>query len=221
MLIDYFSERYVFSEGNVLLSVLFYLLAALVALVLRYLAQARCRKKNGVATPIHHTILDEGASALWNIAFFLLTGCLKGTVKESNRTADRKINYKIFAAQTMAVFAGAAVSFLLYTVFQLLLSLTGAEVWGIFLLASKALTGANLSLLIFSCIPLPGSDADVYLRKNELGKKGKAFRKNEVWPFFIFCILGLLLACIAFPIGGRYYSLSSLISLFPIFLIGG
>ncbi len=221
MFIDYFSERSVYAGGNFVLAVIFYFSAALIALLLRYYAQARCRKKNGVATPIHHTILDEGASALWNVLFFLLTGCLKGTVRETHRTAKEDINRKIFITETVAVFGGAALSFLLYTVFQLLLSVTGADIWGIFLLATEALTAAHMSLLIFTCLPLPGSDADVYLRKGELSKRGKAFRRNGVWPFFLFCILGLFLSCFALPVKGQYYSLSSIITLFPIFLIGG
>ncbi len=221
MLIDYLTGRFCFSDGNLILTLLFYTLAAAVALTLRYLGQARCRKKNGVATPIHHTILDEGAAFVWNILFFLVTGCLKGAVQECYRTENRTVNRKIFFAQFRFILYGGAGSFFLYTVFQLFASLVGGGVWQILLLAAKALTCAHISLLVSTLLPLPCSDADVYLRKGELSKRGIAFRRNGVWPFFVFCILGLVLACTVIPVGGREFSLSSLLTLFPIFLIGG
>lgn len=222
MLIDFLTERYCFSESDPVISVILYILAATVALILRYWGQARCRAKHGKGSPFWRTLLQCGQATLWAIAFFAVTGCLKGPISTEDKTDDRNLNRKIFLAGIRYTGLGTVGSFLLYTVLQLLASLIGGTVWPILLLAAKALTGANLSLLWFSVLPLPGSDAEIYLRKKEFGPKGTAFRKNGTWPFFLFCVIGLLLACITVPLSdGRICSLSGIMTLFPVLLIGG
>lgn len=223
MLIDFLTERYCFSRSDAIISAILYIVAAAVALFLRRWGQARNGKKYGKTEPgLWRTLLKDLPSGLWGIAFFLLTGCLKGSVRDENVEEDKRINRKIFFAGLRYTLYGTVGSYLLYTILQLLASLVGGTGWAIPLLATKALTGANLSLLWFSILPLPGSDIDVFLRKKPLSAKGEAFRKNGTWSFFLFCVLGLLLACVTVPLpNGRLCSLSGILALFPVLLIGG
>ncbi len=224
MLIDILTERYCFSQSGIVISVIVYTLAAAFALILRRWGQVRSEKKCGKAGPVFwRAILQDLPSSLWATAFFVLTGCLKGSLREDDgKVPDKTVNRKIFFGGFRYTVYGTAGSFLLYTVLQLLASLIGGAAWSIPLLAAKALTGANLSLLWFSVLPLPGSDVEVFLRRKPFGPKGEAFRKNGTWPFFLFCVLGLLLACVAVPVGkDAVCSLSGIITLFPVLLIGG
>ncbi len=223
MLIDYLTERYLFSQSNIAVSVILYALAGAVALILRRWGQVQCKKKQGICqVGLWKTILNDLPSEIWAIAFFLLTGCLKGLIRKEDKTEDKTLNRKIFFASICYPFIGAVGSFLLYILFQILQAAAGGSLWEIFLLGTKALVGANLSLLWFSILPLPGSDSEILLRTNPLGMKEESFRKNGTIPFFLFCVLGLLLACITVPLSnGTVYSLSSLLTLFPLLLIGG
>ena len=221
MLIDLLTERYVYSQEGLVISVIIYILAAAVALLLRQIGQARGRKTPITQRTFRETVLPELPAALWSIFFFLLTGCLKAPVRKEARTNDAKVNRKIFFTQIFFLLIGAGASFFLYTSLQFFASITGFLWWNIPLLFMKALTGATLSLLIFSLLPLPDSDADLYLRTKPLGEKGEAFRRNGTWPFFVYCILGFTLACVTLPFPAGDTSLSALITLFPILLIGG
>ncbi|MBQ2273653.1 MAG: hypothetical protein II337_09365 [Clostridia bacterium] len=221
MLIDLLTERYVYSQEGPVISVIIYILAAAVALLLRQIGQARGREIPFSLRTFKDTVLPEFPAALWSIFFFLLTGCLKAPVRKEARTNDAKVNRKIFFTQISFLLVGAGASFFLYTSLQFFASITGFLWWNIPLLFMKALTGASISLLIFSLIPLPDSDADLYLRTKPLGEKGEAFRRNGTWPFFVTCILGFTLACLTLPMPSGDASVSALITLFPILLIGG
>lgn len=223
MLIDYLTERHIFSQSNIAVSVILYALAGAAALILRRWGQVRCKKKSGTCqSGLWRTILRDLPSEIWGITFFLLTGCLKGTIRKEERTEDKTLNRKVFFGGIYHICFGAAGGFVLYTLFQLLQSALGGSFWEIFFLGARALTAANLSLLWFSILPLPGSDAETFLRTKTLGAKEKSFRENETLPFFLFCMVGLLLACIPVPMpNGTIFSLSSLLTLFPLILIGG
>lgn len=220
MLIDKLSQRTCFTDQGVALSITLYTIAALIALLLRHWGQARAAKKQGIdsAPPLLRNI----PGGVWSIFFFLLTGCLKGPAREDDRTNDASKNKLIFLRGICYTAAGALLSFLFFTVLQTLASNLGGSGWRIPLLAAKALTGANLSMLWFSLLPLPGSDAELFLRTKDFTPKEKAFRQNGTWPFFLFSTLGLLLACIAVPAAGeQFWSLSGIMTLLPILLIGG
>lgn len=220
MLIDRLTERLCFSELDAVLSGILYATAALAALLLRRWGQARTADKR--CRGLSATLLRDIPGGLWSVFFFVLTGCLKGPVREEDKTNDAHKNRSIFLGGICYTVIGAIGSFFLYTLLQFLAARVGGIGWQIPLLAAKALTGANLSLLWFSLLPLPGSDAEVFLRTKGFGNKGEALRKNGTWPFFIFCTLALLLACITIPLpDGRFCSLSGIITLFPVLLIGG
>ena len=221
MLIDLLTERYVYSQEGPVISVIIYILAAAVALLLHHLGQARGREIPFSLRTFKDTVLPELPEALWATFFFLLTGCLKAPVRKNGKTDDTKTNRKIFFTQSLYLLIGAGASFFLYTSLQFFAGILPSLWWNIPLLLIKALTGANISLLIFSLIPLPDSDADCYLRTKPLGEKGEAFRRNGTWPFFVTCILGFTLACLTLPMPSGDASVSALITLFPILLIGG
>lgn len=223
MLIDYLTERYIFSQSNLALSVILYLLAGAVALILHRWGQVRCRKKHATCeSGLWKTLLKDLPSELWQIAFFLLTGCLRSSLWKEHKTENKGLNRKIFFWGIQYNAYGLAGSFLLPLLFQLLQAIFGGSIWSILLLSTKALVGANLSLLWFSILPLPDSDAERLLRTKPLTTKEANFRKGGTFSFFLFCVVGLLLACIAIPLpNGTLCSLSGILSLFPVLLIGG
>ncbi len=222
MLIDYLTERFCFSEANIVLSTILYFLAAAIALILKRLGQIRGGKKyEKNFSTFTRLLLQDIPLDLWGVIFFLLTGCLKGASHKEDRTEDPQVNRAIFRGGLLYPICGAAVAFLLFTAAQFLAAHFGA-VWQIPMYLMKALFCANLSLTVFSLLPLPGSDAELFLRTRPFGTKGKSFRENGTYPFFLFALLGILLACIPIPLfNGTTYSLSAIITLFPIILIGG
>ena len=221
MLIDVMTGRDCFASGSTALSVIIYILAAIAAMLLYRWGRAHCEKKHGVATQtIPKILINSLPSGIWNVTLFLLTGCLRFPASEM--TEDKRLNKKIFLSGIGFLSIGTAGAYVLYTVLQLLASLIGGGYWAIPMLIAKALTCAGLSLLIFSHLPLPGSDCESCLRKKPLSPRQESFRKNGTWPFFLFCTLALLLACIAVPLpNGQVCSLSGIVTLFPILLIGG
>lgn len=222
MLIDFLTERYSFSRSGLILSIIISVLAAVGMLILRRWGQVRCRKKAGLEVPsLWRTILSDLAGGCWSVLFFVVTGCLKGPVDGSEKTENKALNRKIFFAGVLYPLVGAAAAFALYTAFQFLAARFPATAWEIPLLATKTLMGAGLSSAWFSGLPFPGSDAEVFLRTKPFGKRGEAFRNNGTWPFFCFSAAGLLLACAALPLPGGLCSISGIITLFPVLLIGG
>ena len=89
------------------------------------------------------------------------------------------------------------------------------------MLFTGALSCAYVSALIFLLLPLPGSDADLLLRGKAPSEKGAALRLQGTYPFLIYTLLGLLLASIPVVLNGTVYTLSGLMTMFPVFLIGG
>ncbi len=222
MLIDFLTERYSFSRSGLLPSILISILAAVGILILRRWGQLRSRKKAGLEVPsLWRTILSDLAGGCWAVLFFTVTGCLKGPLDENEKTEDKTLNRKIFFGGVLYPLLGAVAAFVLYTAFQFLVARLPSAAWEIPLLATKTLMGAGLSSVWFSLLPFPGSDAEVFLRTKPFGKRGEAFRKNGTWPFFCFCAVGLLLACVTLPLPGGACSLSGVITLFPVLLIGG
>lgn len=223
MLIDFLTERQLFSQEGLGITVLFYVVAAGVALLLRRVGQVRAAKKYDSDSPsLGNVLLKDIPSALWGIVFFLLTGCLKGSLRETDKTQSKETNRKIFFGGLLFVFFGFAASVVLFLLFQVLQAALGGSAWGYAFLCAKALTGAHLSLILFSLLPLPNSDAETFLRAKEFGAKGIIFRQDGTWPFFLYSVLGLLLACITVPLSnGTVGSLSGILTLFPILLMGG
>ena len=223
MLIDLFTQRQLFSQEGTAITVLFYFLAAVAALFLRRAGQVLAAKKCGSASmPLGKVLLKDLPSSLFFLAFFLATGCLKGSLRERDKSDSKEANRKIFFGGVSFVLLGFAGSFLSFLLFQILQAALGGTVWNVAFLGARALSVAHLSLFWFSVLPLPASDAEVFLRTKEFGEKGTSFRKDGTLPFFLFCILGLLLACITVPLGnGVSGSLSGILTLFPILLIGG
>ncbi len=219
MLIDYLTGRRFFSQSDVVISIVLYALAGVAALLLRRWGQVRNGKPG---SGFWKTLRRDLPSGIWEILFFLFTGCLKGPLGKEDKAEDKSINRKIFFGGIRYTFFGVVGSFLLLILLQILKAALGGTAWEIPFLWAKALTGANLSLLWFSLLPLPDSDAETFLRTKPLGEKEKAFRENGTWAFFFYCALGLLLACIPIPLGnGTVASLSGILTLFPIHLIGG
>ena len=219
MLIDFLTGRRFFSQSDIVISIILYTLGGAVALLLRRLGQVR-NGKPGMG--FWKTLLQDLPSGIWGIIFFLFTGCLKGPLQEQDKTEDNTANRKIFFGGIRYTFFGVIGSVLFLILLQILKAALGGSAWEIPFLCVKALIGANLSLLWFSVLPLPGSDAEIFLRTKPFGEKEKSFRKNGTWSFFLYCVVGLLLACITVPLGkGTIGSLSGIITLFPILLIGG
>lgn len=219
MLIDYLSERYLFTARGLVLSVIAYAVAALVALLLRRAGQSRGAKKAGTEYPkLPLLLVQDLSSGLWSIFFFVMTGCLKGPLREENRAKTPEGNRKIFWGGICNTAIGAIVSVLLYNVLWIFAENTFVSVLMLF---ARALVSAHLSLLIFSLLPLPCSDAETFLRKKPFGKKGLALRRQGTFPFLIYTTLSLLLACITLPVWGTSVSVSGLLTLFPLLLIGG
>ena len=219
MLIDFLTGRRFFSQSDVVISIVLYALAGAVALLLRRFGQVR-NGKPGMG--FGKTLLQDLPSGVWEIIFFLFTGCLKGPLGEEDKTEDKTTNRKIFFGGVRYTFFGVAGSVLFLILLQILKAALGGSAWEIPFLFAKALIGANLSLLWFSVLPLPGSDAETFLRTKPFGEKEKAFRENGTWSFFLYCVIGLLLACITIPLGNETIgSLSGIITLFPLLLIGG
>lgn len=219
MLIDFLTGRRFFSQSDIVISILLYTLAGAVALLLRRLGQVR-NGKPGVG--FWKTLVQNLPLGIWELIFFLFTGCLKGPLREQDKTDDKTANRKIFFGGIRYTCFGVVGSVLFLILLQILKAALGGSAWEIPFLGAKALIGANLSLLWFSILPLPGSDAETLLRTKPLGEKEKAFRQNGTWSFFLYCVVGLLLACITIPLGNETVgSLSGIITLFPILLIGG
>ncbi len=223
MLIDFLTERQLFSQRGLGITILFYFIAGAVAVLLRRVGQVRAAKKyDSDSLSLGKVLLKDLPSALWEIAFFLLTGCLRGTLRETDKTTSKETNRKIFFSGMSFLLLGAVASFVLFVLFQFLQAAVGGSAWDFALFGAKALTGAHVSLMVFSLLPLPGSDVETFLRTKEFGPKGNTFRKDGTWPFFLYCLLGLLLACITVPLGdGTTASLSGILTLFPILLMGG
>ncbi len=222
MLIDFLTERYSFSQSGIAVSIILYTVAGMVALLFHRLGQARAHKgENSKTALFRKNVFGNLPSSLWSVVFFLITGCLRDSVR-GVASEDKKLNRRIFWNGVGVTFFSAVGFFFLYTVVELLADLTGGSAWSVVLLGAKALTGANLSLLFFSLLPLPGSEAEVLLRRKPLSPKGEAFRKDGTWPYFVFCATGILLSCITIPVyDGGVHSLIGILSLFPILLIGG
>lgn len=219
MLIDFLTGRRFFSQSGIVISIVVYALAGAVALLLRRIGQVRNGKPG---TGFWNTILQDLPSGIWEICFFLITGCLKGPLGEQDKTSDKTANRKIFFGSLRYTFFGVVGSVLFLILLQILKAAFGGSAWEIPFLCARALIGANLSLLWFSILPLPGSDAETFLRRKRFGEKEKAFRENGTWSFFLYCVVGLLLACITVPLSdGAVGSLSGIMTLFPIYLIGG
>ncbi|MBO5247949.1 MAG: hypothetical protein J6B54_01460 [Clostridia bacterium] len=213
-----------FSQSNLAVSAACYGIAAIIALLLRRWGQVfgGLGKERSLAE-FGRILLRDLPSALWAVAFFLGTGCLKGPINTEDRTEDPQKNRKIFFNGILFPFSGAIVSFVLFLLFQTLQASTGWT-WDIPGLIAKSSMGANLSLCFFSILPLPASDIEVFLRTKPFGPRGTAFRKNGSWPFLLFTALGLLLACVTLPLPSFYggdTSLSAILALFPILLLGG
>ena len=223
MLIDYLTERFFFSDAGFFISAAGYLLAPALALFLHRLGQFQ-KKKKAVPEcgPLTSFLLRQLSGDLWKILFFFVTGCLYPTYRIGNHETNPSAKRKIFGGGLFTTLTAAILSFLLYTAFELALSVFGGLTWEILLFAAKASTCANLSLLWFTVLPLPGSEAETLLRKKPFSKRGIAFRENGTLPFFLYCILGLFLACAGLPqANGQICSLSGMLTLFPVLLIGG
>ena len=219
MLIDCLSERYIFSAHGLALSVTAYAAAALIALLLRRAGQARGAKKAGKSYPkLPLLLMQDLSSGLWSILFFVVTGCLKGPLRKDNKGDTPEQNRKIFWSGMLNTAIGAVVSVILYNALWILEQSTFTS---ILLLFARALVCANISLLIFSLLPLPCSDAEAFLRKKPFGEKGLALRRQGTFPFLIYTTLSLLLACVTLPLWGVSISVSGLLTLFPLLLIGG
>ena len=219
MLIDFLTGRYFFTDFILWISIPFYCTAALTALLLRRWGQARVAKKYGRKTPRFPDLwLQDLTSSLWAAFFFLMTGCIKGPLREEDLADDTNVRRKTFFAGILFPFLGAVASLLLYLILSIFSQWTYIEIPMLF---AKALTCANLSLVIFSLLPLPLSDAEQLLRDKDFGEKGTAFRKQGTYPFLVFTLVGLLLGCVTVSIHGVPHSLSSVLTLFPFLLIGG
>lgn len=219
MLIDYFTERYTFTESDLWISVVAYLLAGLIALLLRRWGQSRVAKKYGLTNPRFPDLwLQDLTSGIWAAFFFTMTGCLKGPLREEDCAKDPKVRRKVFLEGILFPIAGVAIFFLLYTVLEIFAQHSFMKIP---LMFTKALVSANISLLIFSLLPLPCSDCEKLLLCREPGEKGIALRKQGTYPFLIFTILGLLLGSITVSMEGTAVPLSGILTLFPFFLIGG
>ena len=218
MIIDILTERYAYADAGTVLPFLFYILSAAVALTLRRLGQCRATKKRDPSAPgMCRILLRDAPSAAWSIFFFLLTGCLKGPIREEERSEDRAVNRNAFRGGILALLSGWILSLILYAL-CFLFNGSAAE---ILRSATDSLATAHLSLLIFSLLPLPCSDCETLLIQKGFGEKGIAFRKNGTYPFFLFTALGLLLAVIVVSVGGSVLSLSRMITAFPQIMIGG
>lgn len=223
MLIDYLTERYCFSQAGLIVSVLLYFAASLTAVFFHRLGQARVLKKEGtVKNPLGTLLWGNLAGDLWGIFFFLLTGCLRCSYKESLKSSDDNVNKAVYWKGILWSLMAAAISYFAFTLIQIGQIQLGGLVWELLLFTAKAITCANISLLLFSLLPLPCSEGEVLLRKKPFSQRGLRFRKNGTLPFFLFCLLGLLLACVAisFP-NGQTYSVSGILTLFPILVVGG
>jgi len=219
MLIDYFAERNTFSQQGLWLSVLAFLLAALTALIHRRWALHRAAKKRGLPCLKFRILLLRGlAPGFWAILFFLLTGCLKGPLQEDEPAGDKKAKRALFFSQVLHLVAGTLVAVLIHSVIAIF---SEVAVIRTVMLFTGAFVCAYLSLLIFTLLPLPCSDAEQFLRTKEFSPKGMALRRQGTYPFLIHTTLALLLACIPVPVGAAVYSLSGLITMLPVFLIGG
>ena len=218
MIIDSLMDRYSFSEPDALLPFFLYAAAAILALLLRRWGQIRgARKASGAPGSLSGILLQDLPSSLWYVFFFLLTGCLKGSLREENRSKDSAVNRKSFVTGIRYLLYGWLPSM------AAVLLLQGAEgvFPGLLYLIAKALSAAFGSLLFFSLLPLPCSDMEALCIQPDLGEKGIALRKNGTVPFFIFTALSLFLAVIVVAVKGQIYSLIGIITLFPLILIGG
>lgn len=223
MLIDFLTERYCFSQAEPVISVLLYLLASLTAMFFHRLGQARALKKEGnVEKPFRTLLAGNWGGDLWGILFFLVTGCLRCSYGEAQKSSEERTDKAVYWKGILWTLTTAALSFFAYTLIQMGQLYWGGLFWEILLLTSKAFTCANISLLVFSLLPLPCSEGEILLRKKPFSQRGERFRNNGTLPFFLFCILGLLLAsaAITFP-GGQTCSLSGILTLFPILALGG
>ncbi|MBQ1272799.1 MAG: hypothetical protein IIY12_04805 [Clostridia bacterium] len=223
MLIDYLTHRFFFSDAKFVITAVGYLLAPALALLFHRLGQFQ-KKKNVLpeSGSLKSFLLRQLSGDLWKIVFFFVTGCLYPSYRTTNEENNPLAKRKIFWGGVFSTLLTAVISFFLYTVFEFLLRMFGGLTWEILLFASKALTCANLSLLWFTVLPLPGSEIETLLRKKPFSEKGIAFRQNGTLPFFTYCLLGLLLACAGIPqANGQICSLSGIMSLFPVLLIGG
>ncbi len=223
MLIDFLTQRFCFSREGGIITAVCYFAAAAIALFLHRLGQFQKIKKYTAAPVSLGAFLRQRLGGnLWGMFFFLVTGCLYPAPAEVSEVQDKGAKKSIFWGGVRSTLYATTAFYTFYTVFQLADSLTEWSGWWIFLLITKALTCANLSLLWFSILPLPCSEAEILLRKKPFGEKGIAFRSNGTMPFFVSCLLGLLLACITLPFpGGQVCSLSGILTLFPVLLIGG
>ncbi len=222
MLIDYLTQRFCFSDAGFLLTAACYLLAPAVALFLHRQGQFQAKKKQPQCGSLKDSLLEQLGGDLWKIIFFFVTGCLYPTYRLGSTELSPIIKRKIFWGGLRTTLYATAAFYTLYTAFQFAESRTGSVVFWVLLLVTKALTCANLSLLIFTLIPIPGSEIETLLRKKPFSEKGIAFRQNGTMPFFVYCVIGLLLACIELPLfNGQVCSLSGIITLFPVLVIGG
>lgn len=219
MLIDFLTERTLFSRGeSLLLALTAYILAGLFALLLRLLGQAKNAKKNGVSYPkFPLLLLQHLTSGIWAIFFFVLTGCLKGPLHEEEG-ASIKAKQSIFAGGLVAPLCGSVIWAMIHSVLAIYSEVATVQTVMLF---TSAMISAHLSLTLFTVLPLPGSDAERLLRRKEFSPRRAAFRRQGTYPFLIFTVIGLLLACITLPVGTVNCSLSGLITLFPVFVIGG
>lgn len=221
MLIDRLTERFYFSDADLAVSVVIYTLAAFIALFVRRWAQVAGSKQGGISRSLSKTMGNEIPQMLWSSFFFVLTGCLKGPLCHEDRTEDHQVNRTVFLRGVLGNLATAGIAFLLYTGIEYVGLVSDGLIWQILLLATKALTAANLSLTVFALLPLPESDAEKLLRKKEFSPRGSSLRHNGTVPFFLFCTVGLLLANVSVSLPGGDCSLSGVVTLFPFLLIGG
>ena len=162
-------------------------------------------------------IISIAISVVLAIFFFVLTGCLKGPLHEEEG-ASIKAKQSIFVGGLVAPLCGGVIWAMIHSVLAIYSEVATVQTVMLF---TSAMISAHLSLTLFTVLPLPGSDAERLLRRKEFSPRRAAFRRQGTYPFLIFTVIGLLLACITLPVGTVNCSLSGLITLFPVFVIGG
>lgn len=219
MLIDYFTQRYTFSGESLWLSLVAFTVAGAAVLLHRRRALYKTAKiAEGERPRFRQALLQNLPSGLWALIFFLLTGCLRESLQEVPSGDSPSEKRKRFFFGLLHLGVGAVAVTLIHSV----VAIFGELAWvRTVMLFTGAFTCAYVSALIFYLLPLPGSDADRLLRTKEPGEKGAALRRDGTFPFLIFTLLGLFLACIPVVWNGATYTLSGILTMFPVFLIGG